>query len=157
MTLMLGACDVWAPSTVADDLHIWRHNASAARTAIELRAAGSPTARARAGPLTLSFFWVIIAIVNVSDICLLNTSSSTATSLPQPPPAEYPTQHHSHCVDIWYLVVIWYPSVSALYSVDIHGDKKCKIHLETYTFTIQNYRLHGETTSGIFLPCLFTK
>ena len=64
MTLMLGACDVWAPSTVADDLHIWRHNASAARTATELRAAGSPAARARAGPLT--FLWVILAIVIVS-------------------------------------------------------------------------------------------
>ena len=65
MTLMLGACDVWAPSTVADDLHIWRHNASAARTATELRAAGSPAARAHAGPRT--FLWVILVIVIVSD------------------------------------------------------------------------------------------
>ena len=85
---MLGACDVWAPSTVADDLHIWRHNASAACTAPELRAAGSPAARARAGHLT--FLWVILAIVNVivSNLCLLNTSSNTSKSLPQPPPAE---------------------------------------------------------------------
>ena len=57
---MLGTCDMRASSSVADDLHIWRHHAPAAT---ELRAAGPPTARAGAGPRT--FFWIILAIVLV--------------------------------------------------------------------------------------------
>ena len=56
---MLGTCDMWASSSVADDLHIGRHHAPAARS----WAAGPPTARARAGPRT--FFWIILAIVTV--------------------------------------------------------------------------------------------